>query len=457
MYNVLVTNDDGIEAKGIERLIASLSLITKVYLFAPKVQQSAKGQSMTALHSFSVEKRKYKGTEEAWAVDGTPADCVKFGVQSMTERNIPIDFVVSGINMGLNLGADTHYSGTVSAAMEGALCGYHSIALSVEHHVPDYYDYICSMLPQLLELAKEQDISTVLNVNTPDMPAWQIKGTKITRSGPKRFLDQLVIENPEDGEDAGAHEYIEDNENSEKDEPNRNHAEKDSFMVHYSGGNYPIPDGLDDDIDVVANAAGYATITPINIDYTDRAAYHGLQRITNRDTLCLFIDFQEKLVPAMKKSGQLMKNTVKWARCAEALGFPILLTQQYTRGLGPTVPDLRNAIHEYNKQEKTTFSCYDAPGFAEEMEVMAGKNVIIAGIETHICVYQTAMDYRKHGFNVTILEDCCGARKKSDHESALRELREAGCRVTTFETFVYETMRTSAHAAFKTISAIIKE
>ncbi len=451
MYNILVTNDDGIEAKGIERLIASLSLITKVYLFAPKVQQSAKGQSMTALHSFSVEKRKYKGTEEAWAVDGTPADCVKYGVQSMAERDIPIDFVISGINMGVNLGADAHYSGTVSAAMEGALCGYHSIALSVEHHVPSHYDYICSMLPELLRIAQEQDISTVLNVNTPDMPAWQIKGTKITRCGPKRFLDQLVVENPESLEDS------DNRENSENDEPNKERAANDFFTVHYRGGNYPIPDGLGDDIDIVANASGYATITPINIDYTDRTAYHGLLRMTNHDTLCLFIDFQEKLVPAMKKSGDMMKNVVKWARCAEALGFPILLTQQYTRGLGPTVSELRNAIHEYKKQEKRTFSCFDAPGFAEEMEVMAGKNVILAGIETHICVYQTAMDYRKHGFNVTILKDCCGARKKSDHESALMELREAGCRITTFETLVYETMRTSAHAAFKTISGIIKE
>ncbi len=427
MNNILVTNDDGIDAKGIQRLIATLAYRADVYVFAPKTQQSAKGQSMTAFRAMEVEERHIEGTVEAWTVDGTPTDCVKYGVQSMTERGIPVDYVISGINMGLNLGADVHYSGTVSAAMEGALCGIHSIALSVEHHQPDYYDYICEILPEVIQMAGEQDVSTVLNVNTPDCPAWQIRGTKITKLGPKRFYDHM-----------------------EKDEELEN-------AYRYPGGSYPVDESLSEDIDVVANKEKYATITPINVDYTDRTAYHALQRLTNGDTLCLFIDFQEKLVPVMRKSEALMKNVIKWARCAEVLDLPILVSQQYTRGLGPTVADFRKAIPEYRKLEKITFSCFDAPGFKEEMEAMIGKNVVIAGIETHICVYQTAKDYLANGFNVTILADCCGARKKADHESALRELEQAGCRITTFETFVYETMRTSAHSAFRTISSIIKE
>ena len=139
MYNVLVTNDDGIDAAGIRQLIFTLSLTTQVYVFAPKEQQSAKSQAMSAQGQLSVESRSIRGAEEAYAVGGTPVDCVKFGLQTMAEKGVSIDYVISGINMGLNLGADIHYSGTVGAAMEGAISGVRGIALSVEHYQPDYY------------------------------------------------------------------------------------------------------------------------------------------------------------------------------------------------------------------------------------------------------------------------------------------------------------------------------
>lgn len=425
--NILVTNDDGIEAAGIQKLIFSLSLLAKVYVFAPAQQQSAKGQSITIWEPLSVEKRKISGAEEAYAVSGTPTDCVKYGVQTLRDRNISIDFVVSGINMGLNLGADVRYSGTVGAAMEGASFGIRSIALSVEHHVPTYYDYICGMLSNLLDMSRELESTTVLNVNTPDLPAWKIQGTKITSAGPKRFLDQVVPD------------------------------EKEENVFHYTGGHYEMAEDLSEDFDVRACAEGYATITPLETDCTDRAAIREMKRMTNQDVLCLFIDFQEHLVPVMRKSKELMKNVSKWARCAEALRMPVLLSQQYTRGLGPTVPELRDVLHEYNRLEKISFSCLDAPGFEEELQSMTGKHVVIAGIEAHICVYQTAVDFLDRGFQVTILKDCCGARKKVDFDTAMEELAKAGCRITTYETFVYQTLRTSRHTAFRTISEIVKE
>lgn len=427
MYNVLVTNDDGIEAAGIRQLIFTLSLTTQVYVFAPKEQQSAKSQAMSAQGQLSVEPRSIRGAEEAYAVGGTPVDCVKFGLQTMAEKGVSIDYVISGINMGLNLGADTHYSGTVGAAMEGAISGVRGIALSVEHYQPDHYEYICGMIPELLQMSKELDSSTVLNVNAPDLPAWKIKGTKIVKCGPKRFKDSLVP------------------------------VEEEESLYRYAGGHYELPEEAPEDEDVAACAEGYATITPIRMDYTDGAALRRMQRMTNDNALCLFIDFQERLVPAMRKPKEMMKNVTKWARCAEALRLPVLLSQQYTRGLGATVPELREALHEYSKLEKLSFSCFDAPGFEEEMEGMTAKHVIIAGIEAHICVLQTAMDFLEKGFRVTILKDCCGARKKGDFDTAIRELEKAGCRITTYETLVYQMMRSSRHTAFRRISEIVKE
>ena len=91
------------------------------------------------------------------------------------------------------------------------------------------------------------------------------------------------------------------------------------------------------------------------------------------------------------------------------------------------------------------------------MEGMTAKHVIIAGIEAHICVLQTAMDFLEKGFRVTILKDCCGARKKGDFDTAIRELEKAGCRITTYETLVYQMMRSSRHTAFRRISEIVKE
>ena len=104
MYNVLVTNDDGIDAAGMRQLIFTLSLTTQGYVFAPKEQQSAKSQAMSAQGQLSVEPRSIRGAEEAYAGGGTPVDCVKFGLQTMTEKGVSIDYVISGINMGLNLG-----------------------------------------------------------------------------------------------------------------------------------------------------------------------------------------------------------------------------------------------------------------------------------------------------------------------------------------------------------------
>lgn len=205
-------------------------------------------------------------------------------------------------------------------------------------------------------------------------------------------------------------------------------------------------------------ADGYATITPLRMDYTDGAALQTMQRMTNDNALCLFIDFQERLVPAMRKPKDLMKNVTKWARCAEALRLPVLLSQQYTRGLGATVPELREALHEYSKLEKLSFSCFEAPGFEEEMESMDGKT---RGYCRHRSAHLRPPDgdgFSGKGIPGDHPEGIgLGARKKGDFDTAIRELEKAGCRITTYETLVYQMMRSSRHTAFRRISEIVKE
>ena len=130
MINVLVTNDDGIDALGLRVLVEALAEHADVYVVAPKEEQSAKSHSITFLREVSAEEREVKGAVEAWALDGTPVDCVMWGLGRLKEEGIRPDFLFSGVNMGYNNGLAAYYSGTVAGAREGAINGIRSIALS---------------------------------------------------------------------------------------------------------------------------------------------------------------------------------------------------------------------------------------------------------------------------------------------------------------------------------------
>ena len=131
MIKVLVTNDDGIDARGLNVLVEALAEMADVYVVAPKDQQSGKSQSITFRRELKADERELKGAVSAWALDGTPADCVMWGIGILAEEGIRPDFIFSGINMGYNNGLAAYYSGTVAGAREGAINGIRSIAPSL--------------------------------------------------------------------------------------------------------------------------------------------------------------------------------------------------------------------------------------------------------------------------------------------------------------------------------------
>lgn len=184
MKKILVTNDDGIDAMGLRKLVEALASIADVYVAAPMVQHSAKSQSITFLHEVDIEERQVKGAKAACAVHGTPTDCIKIGLVRMKEAGLKPDYVMSGINMGYNTGLATYYSGTVAGAREGALNGITSLALSVGSHEATHFDSILENLPHLMELADKLGSASVLNVNVPDIPPSEIKGIKIVPAAP---------------------------------------------------------------------------------------------------------------------------------------------------------------------------------------------------------------------------------------------------------------------------------
>ena len=189
---LLITNDDGILAHGIECLIAAAEPLGEVTVVAPDREQSATSHSLTLHHPV----RPVRRGERRWQVDGTPTDCVMLALEALMP-NRP-DFVLSGINHGQNMGEDVLYSGTVAAAMEGLALGIPSIAISfaggdLRADVSRLKDQVAVLTPVLKHLTSLPDFprDTLFNVNLPPVSASEVKGLKLTRLG-RRVYSQSV-------------------------------------------------------------------------------------------------------------------------------------------------------------------------------------------------------------------------------------------------------------------------
>lgn len=187
---ILVTNDDGILADGIRALASELSSLGEVVVVAPDRERSATGHAITVLRPLRVEKITIPDVNaEAWAVDGTPSDCVKLAVEALLDRRP--DVVVSGINRGPNLGTDVLYSGTVSAAVEGAICGLPSLAVSVAAFENCNYGFAARFGTRMVSKVLEKGLppDTLLNINVPSVDEQDIAGVAITRLGARKWKD----------------------------------------------------------------------------------------------------------------------------------------------------------------------------------------------------------------------------------------------------------------------------
>ncbi len=191
---ILISNDDGIMANGIRALTEALATEHDVYVVAPDRERSAAGHSLTLHTPLRVEELEPKfGVKRNWVTTGTPGDCVKIGLSAILEENEKPDLVISGINHGPNLGSDILYSGTVSCAMEGAMIGYPSIAVSLASLNFDHDSFViaANFIKKFLPKIKEIDFpkKTILNINVPALPPEDIAGVAITRLGTKMFTD----------------------------------------------------------------------------------------------------------------------------------------------------------------------------------------------------------------------------------------------------------------------------
>lgn len=189
--NILITNDDGIYAPGIYALTKSLEKIANVLVVAPETERSAVGHAITLSDPLRVTKIERDNLFFGYAVNGTPADCVKLALKCLADK--PIDIVVSGINMGPNTATNIMYSGTVSAAAEAVIMGVPGLAVSLTSFDVQEFEYSCSLAQQLVKkiIAHGLPDGTLLNVNVPALKPDQIEDIIITRQGKGRYEESF--------------------------------------------------------------------------------------------------------------------------------------------------------------------------------------------------------------------------------------------------------------------------
>lgn len=179
-------------------------------------------------------------------------------------------------------------------------------------------------------------------------------------------------------------------------------------------------------------------------------------RVDRNDTAAVIIDVQERLYPVVKNKDKLANNLAILIQGLKHLDIPILVTQQYTKGLGETIEPIKQILGTYSPIEKISFSCCDEPGFISELSTLEKKFVIVAGIEAHICVLQTVIDLIKKGYTPVVVKDCISSRKKVDKKTAIERMRSEGAVITTCESILFELCRYAGTNTFKAISNLVK-
>lgn len=178
---------------------------------------------------------------------------------------------------------------------------------------------------------------------------------------------------------------------------------------------------------------------------------------TKDEAVLVVIDMQGKLAQIVDRSEEVLENVHRLVKGFQAFDMPILWLEQYPKGLGPTLEPLKSTLEQTTTPiEKTEFSAYDNVEFKEKLDALGRKQIVLAGIETHICMYQTAVQLDEEGFDVQIASDAVSSRSRENHESALRALATRNIQETNVETMLYQLMRTSKDPAFKEILSIIK-
>ena len=181
-----------------------------------------------------------------------------------------------------------------------------------------------------------------------------------------------------------------------------------------------------------------------------------MNTLSAENSLVLIIDIQERLVAALNKD-TIIANAVKVASAAKFLNIPVLLTEQYPKGLGHTVKSLCDVIPEGRKKKKKTyFNALLEDGMLDKIKSYGKKQIVIFGIETHICVHQTASALVEAGFDVYVIKDACASRNKYEFKQGIDAMMANGVKISCIEIALFEWLKGAKNPKFKEVQALIK-
>ena len=244
---ILLTNDDGIYARGLSALYEELSKEADCLIVAPEIEQSAVGHAITLFRPLMVRSATKGGNFLGYAVCGTPADCVKIGIKKLAEK--PVDMVVSGINRGSNTGINVIYSGTVSAATEAAIMGVPALAVSLDTHKEADFTFAARFARKMVKLIVNKTVlqGSAININIPCLPEGEIKGVVVVRQGKVNIIESY----------------------EKRTDP------RDNIYYWISAASLTAADDMQTDVGALSQ--GYITVTPIQSDLTRYDLIEALQ------------------------------------------------------------------------------------------------------------------------------------------------------------------------------------
>ena len=174
------------------------------------------------------------------------------------------------------------------------------------------------------------------------------------------------------------------------------------------------------------------------------------------EVVLVVVDIQERLASVMSEKQKVIENSLHLIEAAKILHIPILLTEQYPKGLGPTVPEIRNGLPSYAPIEKLMFGCCGEPSFMQALASTGKKKVILTGMETHVCVLQTCIGLLKEVYDVHVVRDAVCSRTKENYKIGIGFMRDAGAVITGTETVLFQLLERAGTEEFKSISKRIK-
>ena len=173
-------------------------------------------------------------------------------------------------------------------------------------------------------------------------------------------------------------------------------------------------------------------------------------------TVLVIIDIQEKLAAAMKHKEPVIDNCLHLIELTKILQIPMLLTEQYPKGLGTTLPEIQEVLTDYSPFEKKSFDCCREAGFLEKIASMGRKKMLLTGMEAHVCILQTALGLMKEGYEVQVVRDAVCSRTKKNFKAGIEFMRDAGAVITCTETVLFQLLERAGTESFKIISKRIK-